>query len=53
MSATGSDTQPDAATSRPAVGELNHVAIGVRDLELSPRFYVDGRGLLSTLSAVA
>jgi len=32
-----------------AVRELNHVAIGVRDLEASLRFYVEGLGLRKTL----
>jgi catechol 2,3-dioxygenase-like lactoylglutathione lyase family enzyme len=32
-----------------AVKELNHVAIGVRDLEASLRFYVQGLGLRKTL----
>lgn len=32
-----------------AVKELNHVAIGVRDLEASLRFYTEGLGLRKTL----
>ncbi len=31
------------------VGSLNHVALGVRDLEASLRFYVEGLGLRKTL----
>lgn len=32
-----------------AVKELNHVALGVRDLEASLRFYVEGLGMRTTL----
>ncbi|GAA1947883.1 hypothetical protein GCM10009798_03770 [Nocardioides panacihumi] len=32
------------------VGSLNHVALGVRDLEASVRFYVDGLGMRQTLT---
>ena len=35
--------------TRPAVKELNHVAIGVRDIETSLRFYETGLGLRKTL----
>lgn len=35
--------------SEAAVKELNHVALGVRDLEESLRFYVQGLGLRKTL----
>lgn len=31
------------------VGSLNHVALGVRDLEASLRFYIDGLGMRATL----
>ena len=34
---------------RAAVKSLNHVAIGVRDLERSLRFYVEGLGMRKTL----
>jgi catechol 2,3-dioxygenase-like lactoylglutathione lyase family enzyme len=40
---------PQTEDDRPVVGELNHVAIGVRDIETSLRFYVDGLGLRKTL----
>jgi lactoylglutathione lyase len=32
------------------VGSLNHVALGVRDLEASVRFYVEGLGMRQTLT---
>lgn len=32
------------------VGSLNHVALGVRDLDASVRFYVDGLGMRQTLT---
>lgn len=35
--------------SRAAVRSLNHVALGVRDLEASLRFYVEGLGMRRTL----
>ncbi|MBM9464056.1 VOC family protein [Aeromicrobium sp. YIM 150415] len=35
--------------SRAAVKSLNHVAIGVRDLQASLRFYVEGLGMRKTL----
>lgn len=35
--------------TRPAVKELNHVAIGVRDIDTSLRFYEEGLGLRKTL----
>lgn len=35
--------------SEAVVKELNHVAIGVRDLDASLRFYVDGLGMRKTL----
>lgn len=33
-----------------AVGSLNHVALGVRDLKASIRFYVEGLGMRQTLT---
>ncbi|MGW5145782.1 VOC family protein [Rhodococcus koreensis] len=38
------------AEPRIAVGSLNHVALGVRDLDASVRFYVEGLGMRQTLT---
>jgi lactoylglutathione lyase len=47
VSGQQTDQQIDQAV---AVGSLNHVALGVRDLEASVRFYVEGLGMRQTLT---
>jgi lactoylglutathione lyase len=44
-----SETTTDPAGDNPRVKSLNHVAIGVSDLEASLRFYVEGLGMRKTL----